>query len=92
MWIQSKPEYSGAFNEETGDQKRGWCIQIDGAGDEGPSHKEVVFLWTENHSLEGQKLTRVTTKYSGGSYLILNPVELMNGCLAQALIQLCSFH
>lgn len=52
-------------------------MRVDGAGDEGPSHKEVAFLWAEKH-----KLTCVTTRYSGGSYF--NEVELMNGCLAVA--------
>ena len=25
------------------------CIRVDGASDEGPSHEEVQFWWTERH-------------------------------------------
>lgn len=65
-----------------GNPKSVWCVRVDGAGDEGPSHKEVAFLWAEKHLKQNHKLTCVTTRYSGGSYL--NEVELMNGCLAVA--------
>jgi hypothetical protein len=58
------------------------CIQVDGASDEGPSHVEVQFLWTEFHIQQKKVCTLVTTRQSGGSYL--NKVELMNGCLAIA--------
>jgi hypothetical protein len=58
------------------------CIQVDGAGDEGPGHVEVQFLWTEWHLQKTKTCTIVTTRNSGGSYL--NPVELMNGCIAKA--------
>ena len=58
------------------------CIQVDGAGDEGPGHLEVQFLWTEHHLLKQKICTVVTTRHSGSSYL--NPVELMNGCIAKA--------
>ena len=58
------------------------CIRVDGAGDEGPAHAEVQFMWTERH-LEQEKVhTLVTTRCSGSSYL--NRVELQNGCLAMA--------
>ena len=42
----------------------------------------MSFLWAEKHLKQNHKLTCVTTRYSGGSYL--NEVELMNGCLAVA--------
>ena len=58
------------------------CIRVDGAGDEGPSHEEVQFLWTERHLKKGSIATLVTTRSSGSSYL--NRVELQNGCLALA--------
>ncbi|CAB4016500.1 Hypothetical predicted protein [Paramuricea clavata] len=58
------------------------CIRVDGAGDEGPAHVEVQFLRTERHLLKQKICTIVTTRNSGGSYL--NPVELMNGCIAKA--------
>ena len=65
-----------------GKPKDMWFVRVDGASDEGPPHKEVQFLWTEKHTQEGHAFTAVTTRHSGGSYL--NPVELMNGCLAVA--------
>ena len=56
------------------------CIRVDGATDEGPSHLEVQFMWTERHIKHGKLCTMVTTRFAGGSYL--NKVELQNGCLA----------
>lgn len=57
-------------------------IRVDGATDEGPSHLEVQFNWTEHHIRHEKIATLVTSRHSGGSYL--NRVELMNGGLAQA--------
>ena len=56
------------------------CFRVDGAGDEGPSHVEVQFMWTEWDFKMGKVCTVVTSRFSGGSYL--NRVELLNGCLA----------
>ena len=56
------------------------CIRVDGATDEGPSHYEVQFMWTERHINRDKICTIVTTRFAGGSYL--NKVELQNGCLA----------
>ena len=36
--------------------------------------KEVAFLWNEKHLKQNHKLTCVTTRYSGGSYV--NEVNL----------------
>ena len=58
------------------------CVRVDGAGDEGPSHKEVQFCWTMLHISEGTECTFVSTRHRGGSYL--NRVELQNGCLSRA--------
>lgn len=58
------------------------CIRVDGASDEGPSHIEVQFNWTERHVKYAKVATLVTSRHSGGSYL--NRVELMNGGLSQA--------
>ncbi|XP_041459979.1 uncharacterized protein LOC121411367 [Lytechinus variegatus] len=58
------------------------CIRVDGASDEGPTHLEVQFLWTEWHLNMAKYCTLLTARYAGGSYL--NPVELMNGCLTRA--------
>ena len=57
-----------------------YCIRVDGASDEGPSHHEVQFLWTEQHLESGSYATLVTCRNSGASYL--NQVELQNRCLA----------
>ena len=56
------------------------CIRVDGASDEGPSHEEVQFLWTERHLVTGCVATLVSARNSGASYL--NRVELQNGCLS----------
>ncbi len=56
------------------------CVRVDGATDEGPSHVEVQFMWTERHINHSKLCTLVTTRFAGGSYL--NKVELQNGCLA----------
>ena len=58
------------------------CIRVDGASDEGPSHVEVQFHWTDRHVKHAKVATLVTSRHSGGSYL--NRVELMNGGLSQA--------
>ena len=52
---------------------------MDGASDEGPTHEEVQFYWTERHILKNNVATLVTTS-SGSSFL--NGVELQNGCLS----------
>ena len=56
------------------------CVRVDGGVDEGPSHVEVQFLWTERHINKGKVCTMVTSRFSWGSYL--NKVELQNGCLS----------
>ena len=65
---------------DTGAPKLINCIQVDGASDEGPSHKEVQYYWTERHLLKNKVATVVTTRSSSSSYL--NRVELQNGCLS----------
>lgn len=78
--LQKKEDISHVFNCEG--PKNIWLVMVDGAGDEGPVHLEVAFLWTEKHLKESHCFTSITSRHSGGSYL--NPVELMNGCLALA--------
>ena len=58
------------------------CIRVDGGADEGPSHVEVQFRWTEWHLKEGRELTLVTTRNSGAS--CYNLVELQNGVVGRA--------
>ncbi|XP_072163624.1 uncharacterized protein [Diadema setosum] len=58
------------------------CIRVDGAADEGPSHLEVQYMWSEWHLSMGKYCTLVTARYAGGSYL--NKVEQINGCLTRA--------
>ena len=41
-------EQSPAFtNTETSKRKSVTCVRVDGSSDEGPSHVEVQFWWTE---------------------------------------------
>ena len=81
--LQHKPELATVFiNPETRTIKAVECIQVDGASDEGPSHHETQFYWTERHLKEAKLATLVTTRSSGSSYL--NRVELQNGCLSRA--------
>ena len=81
--LETTPEIQPAFvNSLTGERKLIECIRVDGAGDEGPLHEEVQFLWTSRHLDKGYIATLVTTRSSGSSYL--NRVELQNGCLSQA--------
>ena len=70
------------FNTATGNEKAIDCIRVDGAADEGPSHEEVQFCWTEWHVHHRKVATLVTTRSSGSSYM--NRVELQNGCLTRA--------
>ena len=51
------------------------CVRVDGGAD------EVQFLCTERHVARPTKITMVTTRCSGDSYL--NRVELQNGCLSK---------
>ena len=81
--LRSSPQLQAVFlNPETGQPKAIECICVDGAGDEGPSHLEVQYLWTAHHLEWGTMATLVSTRCSGCSYL--NRVELQNGCLALA--------
>ena len=54
------------------------CIRVDGSTDEGPSHLEVQFLWTERHLSKPIRVTLVTTRSGEDSYL--SRVVLQNGC------------
>ena len=67
-------------NQETKCSKEIDCIRVDGASDEGPSHKAEQYWWTEWHINQSKLATLVTTRSSGSSYL--NRVELQNGCLS----------
>jgi len=74
--LELKEELSYVFYTDTGTHKPIDCIRVDGASDEGPSHEEVQFYWTERHIYSRKVATLVS---SGSSYL--NRVELQNGCL-----------
>jgi len=78
--LESKEELQHVFFAETGVHKLIDCVRVDGAADEGPSHEEVQYYWTERHIHSRKVATLVTTRSSGSSYL--NRVELQNGCLA----------
>ena len=79
--LECKDELTSVFvNLETGLPKTVECVHVDGAVDEGPSHDEVQFWWTQRHIAKERLATLVTTRSSGSSYL--NQVELQNGCLS----------
>ena len=77
VMLQSKTDLEPWMKKKAVD-----CIRVDGAGDEGPSHHEVHFHWTERNFLLGKKATIVIIRHNAGSYL--NRVEMQNGCLAIA--------
>ena len=79
--LQNLETLKPVSNQDSGKVKEIECIRVDGASDEGPSHAEVQFLWTERHLNRPTKVTLVTTRSSGDSFL--NRVELQNGCLSQ---------
>ena len=79
--LEKVTELLPVFHKSDGSPKDIECIRVDGGTDEGPSHAEVQFLWTERHFLKPTKVTLVTTRSSGDSFL--NRVELQNGCLAR---------
>lgn len=79
--LENSTEMAPAFiNPSTSSQESIECIRVDGSSDEGPSHEEVQFFWTERHLKNGYFATLVTARNSGASFL--NRVELQNGCLA----------
>lgn len=81
MMLEKLEQLQPVFqNLETGTSKKVDSIRVDGASDEGPSHEEVQFYWTERHITQSKVATIVTTCSSGASYI--NRVELQNGCLA----------
>ena len=75
--LKEKPEMEVCFQGKIID-----CIRVDGGADEGPSHLEVQFRWTEWHLNEGREFTLVTTRNSGAS--CFNLVELQNGVVGRA--------
>ena len=81
--LSENEEVKAAFiNPITSSEKSIDCIRVDGAGDEGPSHHEVQFYWTEWHIQRRKVASLVTARNSGASYM--NRVELQNGCLTRA--------
>ena len=79
--LEQAEDLKFAFVSPTGENKSIDCIRVDGAADEGPSHLEIQFLWTEWHWKKKKIATLVTTRCSGCSYM--NRVELQNGCLSR---------
>ena len=82
--LEKQENLKGAFiNPITGEPKSIIdAIRVHGAADEGPTHEEVRYYWTERHVLKNKLATIVTTRSSGSSYM--NRVELQNGCLSRA--------
>jgi len=82
MLLQKEELQPPFLNPDTNTPKQITCIRVDGSGDEGPSHFEVQFWWTEYHLIQENFITLISTHCSGASYL--NRVELQNDCLAKA--------
>ena len=79
--LEQMTEFKLAFvNPEKGKQNLIECIRVDGASDEGPSHEEVQFYWTERHLESKLYATVVSARCSSSSFL--NRVELQNRCLS----------
>ena len=78
--LEKQLELQPAFvNPLTNVTKAVDAIRVDGASDEGPTHDEVQYYWTEGH-LRNKAATLLTNRSSGSSFL--NRVELQNGCLS----------
>ena len=78
-YLQSLDTLQPVFAKNSREPKDVECIRVDGVSDEGPSHAEVQFLWTERHMTRPTKVALVT-RASGDS--LLSIVELQNGCLS----------
>ena len=52
VMFQEQPEFQCAFYDTNGQPKQVDCIRVDGSSDEGPSHEEVQYWWTERHYQE----------------------------------------
>jgi len=69
-FLKTSSAFQPAFvDPRTGQPKPVYCIRVDGASDEGPSHEEVQFLWTAQHLESGSYATLVSCRNSGSSYL-----------------------
>lgn len=79
--IENMDVMASAFLNTNKKAKEFECIRVDGTTDKGPCHAEVQFMWCERHVSRKTKVTLVTTRCSGDSYL--NRVELQNGCLSR---------
>ena len=72
--LERLEELQPAFlHPDTGAPKAIDCVRVDGASDEGPSHEEVQYSWTERHLLRNKMATLVTTRSSGSSYTVSEP-------------------
>ena len=70
--LEASEELQPAFyNPKTKRRKKIECVRVDGAGDEGPSHLEVQFLWTKRHLEKGS----LATLGSGVSSMELRVLE-----------------
>ncbi len=57
VMLQEHPEFQSAFYDANGQPKQVDCIRVDGSSDEGPSHEEVQYWWTERHYKEKKVAT-----------------------------------
>ena len=87
LQFEREPEMDVCFQGKTID-----CIRVDGGADEGPSHLEVQFRWTEWHLIEGREFTLVTTRNSGTScFNLVSSIFSTHGTFYTSHSALCTF-
>ena len=52
LMLQEQPEFQSAFYDANGQPKKVDYVRVDGSSDEGPSHEEVQYWWTERQYRE----------------------------------------
>ena len=57
VMLQEQPKFQSAFYDANGQPKQVDCIRVDGSSDEGPSHEEVQYWWTDRHYREKKVAT-----------------------------------
>ena len=50
-------ELSSVFKLWDDEPKKTWCVRVDDAGDEKPSHEDVTSLWAEKHLRDNHYFT-----------------------------------
>ena len=56
VMLQEQREFQSAFYDANGQPKQVDCVRVDGSSDEGPSHEDGQYWWTERHYKEKKRL------------------------------------